>query len=506
MARASRPNILFIISDQHNPRVVGYAGNEKAHTPNIDRLAERGVRFDACYCQSPLCVPSRLSLLTGKYAFRCFAWNNASVLYPDALTLPQHLGNHGYETVLVGKMHLKGPRWDGGFKHRPYGDIIIDRFCGHQPDPVETWDGRWCDHKVGRFPWAGETEIPESLLLDSVVTRESIAFLLEHADKNPEVPWFLCAGYGRPHFPFTAPGRYFRRAMADPPQLPPRPEGYPESLHPHDRYIVDDFHIYDFSDEIQQKTLAAYYACVNYLDDCIGELLSALERSGLLENTYVIYTSDHGEMAGEHGMWSKRSYYDGSSRVPLVICGPGIPAGRVVTTPVELLDLFPTFCDWAGIPSPEGLDGESLTPLLSGDAESRKKRWARSEILIPNERIEFRMARDERWKYVEFPAAPPVLFDMLNDPDETTNLLAHTDTQGAAAHDAPLDMLRSIASQGVSWEEVAAVREEETRRRPHFDWGGPHGPVQYVLRDGRIVDADIFLYPGLSESSRAAGS
>jgi choline-sulfatase len=294
--------------------------------------------------------------------------------------------------------------------------------------------------------------------------------------------------------------------MADPPQLPPRPEGYPESLHPHDRYIVDDFHIYDFSDEIQQKTLAAYYACVNYLDDCIGELLSALERSGLLENTYVIYTSDHGEMAGEHGMWSKRSYYDGSSRVPLVICGPGIPAGRVVTTPVELLDLFPTFCDWAGIPSPEGLDGESLTPLLSGDAESRKKRWARSEILIPNERIEFRMARDERWKYVEFPAAPPVLFDMLNDPDETTNLLAHTDTQGAAAHDAPLDMLRSIASQGVSWEEVAAVREEETRRRPHFDWGGPHGPVQYVLRDGRIVDADIFLYPGLSESSRAAGS
>lgn len=499
MSRPKRPNILLLISDQHNPHIVGYAGDPRARTPNIDRLAESGVRFDACYCQAPLCVPSRISMLTGKYVFKCWAWNNASVLYPEQLTIPQHLGNHGYETVLVGKMHLKGPRWDGGFKHRPYGDIIVDRFCGHQPDPVETWDGRWCNHKVGQFPWAGETEIPESLLLDSVVTRESIAFLLEHVDKNPEIPWFLCAGYGRPHFPFTVPGRYFRRAMADPPPLPPRPRGYPESLHPHDRYIVDDYHIYDFSDEIQQRTLAAYYACVNYLDDCIGELLAVLDREGLLENTYIVYVSDHGEMAGEHGMWSKRTYYDGSSRVPLVVCGPNIPAGRVVSTPVELVDLFPTICEWAGIPIPDELDGESLVSLMTGDVSSRKKRYARSELLMPDENLEFRMCRDERWKYVEFPSAPPVLFDMINDPEETTNLL-NSEGKTAGNSNAPLDKLRAIASQGLSWEDIATIREEEIKRRPSFDWGGPHGPVQYQLRDGRIVDADIFLYPGLADS------
>ncbi|MGC8861512.1 MAG: sulfatase-like hydrolase/transferase [Armatimonadota bacterium] len=498
---SNRPNILFLLSDQHNPHIAGFAGNRHARTQNLDHLAERGVVFEACYCQSPLCVPSRISMLTGQYAFRCSAWANSSVLYPDQLTLPQHLGEHGYTTALVGKMHLKAPRWDGGFQHRPYGDIIIDRFCIHQPDPVETWDGRWCDHKVGRFPWAGETEIPESLLVDGVVTRESIAFLLEHVDKNPERPWFFCAGYGRPHFPFTAPGRYFRRAMADPPPLPPRPPGYPDSLHPHDRYIVDDFHIYDFSDEIQQRTLAAYYACVDYLDDCIGELLDRLEREGLLENTYVVYASDHGDMAGEHGMWSKRTYYDGSARVPLVIAGPGIAGGRVVREPVELLDLFPTFCELAGVPIPDDLDGETLVPFLTADPARRRKRHARSEILMPNERIEFRMARDARWKYVEFPAYPPVLFDMLNDPDETTNLLSSVSGGGAGGGcDAPLDELQRIAAGGLSWAQIAAMREEESKRRPHFDWGGPHGPVQYQLRDGRIVDADIFLYPGLENT------
>jgi len=508
----SRPNILFLLSDEHNPHIAGFSGDKRARTQNLDRLAKRGARFDACYCQSPLCVPSRISMLTGQYAYRCWAWGNSSVLYPEHLTLPQHLGDHGYTTALVGKMHLKGPRWDGGFQHRPYGDIVIDRFCIHQPDPVETWDGRWCNHKVGRFPWAGETEIPESLLVDGVVTRESIAFLMEHADKNPDKPWFFCAGYGRPHFPFTAPGRYFRRAMADPPPLSPRPPGYPEGIHPHDRYIVDDFHLYDFSDEIQQRTLAAYYACVDYLDDCIGELLDTLHKAGLLENTYVIYTSDHGDMAAEHGMWSKRSYYDASAAAPLIIAGPGIPRGKVVKDPVELLDLFPTFCDLAAAPIPDGLDGETLSPLLTGDPASRRKRHARSEILMPNERIEFRMARDGRWKYVEFPKSPPVLFDMVDDPGETTNLLSppcegeprpSPPCEGGAGGgcDAPLDALRAAATAGLTWEEIAAIREEETKRRPEFSWEGPHGPVQYQLRDGRIVDADVFLYPGLSDET-----
>lgn len=222
-----RPNILMILTDQHNPHIAGYAGDPRAHTQALDRLADASVRFDAAYCQTPLCVPSRISMLTGKYAHRCRAWNNGSILYPEEVTIPQHLSAHGYTTALVGKMHLKGPKWMGGFDHRPYGDLIVDRFCFHQPDPPYTWDGRWCNHEVGRFAWAGETQIPESLLGDGVVTRESLAFLLEHSDKYPDRPWFFCAGYGRPHFPFTSPGRYMRRHLKSPPSLPPQAGGLP---------------------------------------------------------------------------------------------------------------------------------------------------------------------------------------------------------------------------------------------------------------------------------------
>jgi choline-sulfatase len=419
------------------------------------------------------------------------------MLYPQHLTIPQHLSAHGYTTALVGKMHLKGPKWMGGFDHRTYGDLIVDRFCFHQPDPGYTWDGRWCNHQVGRFAWAGETHLPESLLADGVVTRESLAFLLEHQDNNPDKPWFFCAGYSRPHFPFTAPGRYIRRHLADPAPLPPRPDGYPEGLHPHHKYIVDDFHIYDFSDEVQTNTLAAYYACVDYMDDCIGELLDGLRKAGMLENTYVVYVSDHGDMAGEHGLWSKRSYYDGSARVPLLISGPGIEGGRSVSSPVELLDFFPTFCEWAGVAPPEGLDGESLVPILDGKTSSRKKRYARSELLGNPDQVLFRMARDERWKYAEFPSFDPILFDMVNDPDENTNLLE----SGTAPADCPIDDLKRAASDGVTWEEVFKTKAEESANRPETPQRRNRGPVQYQLENGCIVDGDAFLYEGLAESS-----
>lgn len=492
----NKPNILLLFSDQHNPRIAGYAGEKRAHTDALDALAEQSVRFDSAYCQAPLCVPSRISMLTGLETHKCYAWGNNCILYDEFLTLPQHLSQNGYTTCLVGKMHLKGPRWMGGFDHRPYGDLVVDRFCFHQPDPPYTWDGRWCNHQVGRFAWAGETVIPESLLADGVVTRESLAFLHEHADKNSDKPWFLCAGFSRPHFPFTAPGRYIRRHLADPAPLPERPEGYPDKLHPHDKYIVDDFHIYDFPDDVQTKTLAAYYACVDYMDDCIGELLDGMRKAGLLENTYVIYASDHGDMAGEHGQWSKRSYYDGSARVPLLISGPGIEGGRAVSSPVELLDLFPTFCDVAGVAKPDQLDGESLLPILSGKTNTRKKLAACSNLYGNPPQVFHRMARIDRWKYVEFPTYPARLFDMVNDPDETVDLLA----SGTPPSDAPMDDLRHAASCGLTWEEVFAIRDEEAARRPH---PGPYlrrSPAQYQLQDGRVVDADSFLYEGLADS------
>ncbi len=496
---SKKPNILWIVSDQHNPRIAGYEKRENCFTPNLDRLAAAGTKFDTAYCQAPVCTPSRVSMLAGKHGPNCSAWDSGSRLKPEHLSMAKHLSNNGYTTALVGKAHLHRPNWKGGFDHRPYGDLYVGPFCFHQPDPPESWDGKYNDHELGRFCFAGETKIPESMIADTVVTRESLSFLLEHQDKNPGKPWMLCAGYGRPHFPLTAPGRYIRRALANPPQVSPLPRGYPESLHPHDRYIaVEDFDLPRFSQEVQQHALACYYASLNYLDDCVGELLDGLEKAGLLDNTYIIYTTDHGEMATEHGLWWKRTYYDGSARVPLIIRGEGLSQGASVKTPVELVDLYPTFCEMAGIALPEGLDGESLLPLCKGQGEKRKKTIARTDFIVgPAEggkAISFRMLRDERWKYVEFPEHRPRLFDMEKDPGELNDLFEEGKAESCGA---PLDEFRKKLAVYGDWEALFQQLEAEGEwERTLKVEGGQLSPGQYQLSDGSIVEGDVGLYPG----------
>jgi choline-sulfatase len=490
---AHRPNILLILSDQHNPKIAGFAGDPMAETPNLDALAEHSTRFDAAYCQTPLCVPSRLSFLTGRYPFRLHAWNNGCGLRDGDVTFADLLGRDGYTTAAIGKMHLRRPNFMGGFQHRPYGDLMVGRFCFHQPDPPQTWDGRWCDHSVGRFPWAGETQVPESLLADGVVTREAVSFLLDHQSRSPEKPWLLMAGYSRPHFPLTAPARHFQRALERITSLPPKLPGFPDALHPHDRFIVDDFRLQAFSDDEHLRALAAYYACVSYLDECIGLLIAQLDKSGLLGNTCVIYASDHGDMAAEKGLWCKRTYYDASARVPLLIRLPGQTGSSVVDRPVQLADFFPTFCDLAGVEPPEGMDGASLLPVLTGSPEGYRPTVARSELLTPRPETAFRMARDARWKYVEFPEAPPRLFDMVNDPEENFDLLSGGDVPIPAED---LARLRDSASGGLSWDDIARLQRQFPVPPPD-DEAMKHGPVQYQLNDGRIVDADGFLYPGI---------
>jgi choline-sulfatase len=483
-----KPNILLILTDQHSPHIAGFAGDGIVNTAALDRLASRSTRFDAAYCQAPLCVPSRTSLLTGKYAYRCSAWDNGSVLFPEHVTLPAWLGHHGYVTAAVGKMHFRGAEQMHGFQHRPYGDLVEGRFPAHQPDPPDTADGRWNRHSIGRFPFAGPSSFPENMLIDGVVTRESLAWLMEFAGSDREQPWFFVASYPRPHFPLTAPGRYFHRYLDSDLELPELPEGYPGALHPHDRFVVDDFNLLKFTREEQRRALAAYYACVDYVDDCIGELLAGLEQAGCLENTYVAYASDHGDMAGEHGLWWKRTYYDASSRVPLLISEPDIGEGAAQSAPVEIVDLFPTCCEWAGINQPEGLDGESLVPLLSGRQEDRRKRTARSDLLGGRPETRFRMIRDGRWKVVEFPAAPPRLFDLVNDPAESRDLALNPPGE------APMDELMALLAEGGDWDEL------ERRLQADRDRAGEirrlsDGSVQYQLADGRIVEADAHLYP-----------
>jgi choline-sulfatase len=482
----SHPNILWIMTDEHNRDVAGFAGDPIVNTENLDRLAARGVRFDNATCANPLSTPSRMSMLTGRDAHRCSAWSNHWILFPEHPTWPAHFAAHGYRTCLVGKMHFGGRDQMNGFQHRPYGDLR--HALGHQPDPLHMYPG------YAHAESAAITQVPESLIQDVVVTRETLAFLLEHQSHEPDTPWFACASYGRPHSPFTAPGRYIRRYRD---QVPRAPIGRGSELEPFAQRFAPDL-----TEEQTIRGREGYYACVDFVDDCIGELLDGLDKAGLLDNTIVIYTSDHGDMLGHHGLWGKQVYHEGSIGVPLLVAGPGIPAGASVRHPLSLMDLFPTTCTLAGLPIPPGLDGVDASNLLRDPASAAPPRqFAPSATYRYGVRIDYgqtpddapneawRCVRDERWKYVEVERGATLLFDLEDDPLETSNLAANPAQAARCRH------MREWLYQDFDWDDVHAQLAEDRRRLPDFLSGLPPGtPNQYMLPDGRVFDAEKSLY------------
>ena len=477
---AQKPNILFLQSDEHSPHAIGCEGNNIVQTPHLDRLAESGTYFDGAYCQFPLCTPSRMCMLTGKYAHQCSAWNNGSILYPEHVTMPGHFAEHGYTTALVGKMHFGGKEQFNGFQSRPYGDIRGR--AGHQRDPLRGGSGNRT-----RTQDAGITEIPSSLLQERVVNEETIEYL---RSQPADQPWFLLASYSRPHFPLTAPKRLFDKYYPDNVDMPNIPPGHLEQTHRYAKGLRKNFNTAAIPEEEARKSRAAYYACCEFLDECVGDLLTILERDGLLENTIIVYTTDHGEMAGEHGQWWKSSYYEAAARVPLIIHDRRSEDtfGRRVNSPVELNDLFPTLCARAGIPIPDGLDGSDLSNLMSGNTGGWRN-TAISEYWANQTTGPMRMLRTPRYKYVAFPEDESILFDLENDPGEFENLA------GKPEHSKLEASLHKQLMAGFSWESVENQKNADKERSK--DWSAPWDsgtPNQYTLPDGRIVDAELCLY------------
>jgi len=498
----SQPNVLFLLSDEHSYRCFSSCDDDRGEpveTPTFDRIAETGTNFDQTYCQMPLCTPSRLCLLTGREVRRCNGWDNDNVLPPDCSTIPETFGEAGYDTCLVGKMHLGGNRQFVGFDDRPYGDLTGG--TNHQWEPLDRRGGR----KIrDRTRDAGVSEIPESQLQEYVSTRESLAWVREQEAASDD-PWFLTVSFSRPHFPLTAPRRYFDRYWDvdrdEPTDLLTEPKvGYEGDTvdHPMTVGARDGFRTAEVGEREAQRARAGYFACVEFLDDIVGEFLAALDRDGHLDNTIVVYASDHGELAGEHGLWWKHTWHEAAARVPFFVQTPEHRTGEresaKIETPVSLADLFPTLCGVADVDIPDGLDGTDLSSAVETGAEPDRGPVV-CDNLVPRwgTGTEFRMARDGEYKYVQFRDAPELLFDLSTDSLEQHNLAP--DASGAD-RDA-LDSLREFVDESIDFETAEAERERDSLLQQEYaleaETASPSGSC-YLLRDGSVVDADTPLY------------
>jgi choline-sulfatase len=423
---SQQPNILLIMADQLMPFLTGAYGHPVVKTPNLDRLVERGVRFDAAYTPYPLCAPARAALMAGTYASDFGCYDNAAVMPADQLTIAHYLTNAGYETVLSGKMHFVGPDQLHGFRRRLTTDVYpanIDWVPSLNPDGSFVGGGHarlYVAPNVGVRPWT------KFLSYDEETHFRALDYLRERGRTRPAEPFFLVASYHHPHDPFHVTQELWDLYEGEEIAIPEYPEGMETTYSEMDRWLneVHETDQVDLGDPDSLRQLRrSYYGLVSYIDQKAGELVAALEQTGQLDNTIVIFTSDHGDMLGEKGMVQKRCFYEWSARIPLIVAFPdGRYAGQKVAAPASLIDLVPTILDIAGIPAAERLpmDALSLIDLLEGDAGD--ERFVLSEYHVEKVRAPCFMARKGRFKYIYIHGYESQLFDLEADPGEWQNL------------------------------------------------------------------------------------
>ncbi|MGH7143867.1 MAG: choline-sulfatase [Planctomycetota bacterium] len=456
-------NFLFLLTDQLTITVLKqYAAGlgdpmqgRYAKTPNLDRLAAQGVVFENCYCQSPLCVPSRASLCAGRHPSAVGSYDNGSEFGTANPTFAHALRARGYRTVLAGKMHFVGLDQLHGFEERLTPDIY--------PSTLE-WTPDWsrgaylnhgaCVKKLQPPANTGRTRT-QQMAYDDQVQRTALKhfdrMVREQRNGRDGRPFFLGVSFTHPHDPFRIPSKYWN--LYDAQEIPPPAVG-PDPVPSQFQRWINTHHgvaVFPPTVELVQAARHAYFGMISYIDEMVGVWLDRLARTKLLDRTCVLFSSDHGEMLGEHGMWFKRTYHEPSVRVPLIVAlpggrgGPGGRRGRVDRSIVSLVDLFPTFCDLAGAALPDRrghpLDGRSFAPALHGRPLGGPER-AFSEYLGEGTLAPLRMVREGRWKYVYAHGVPApdggrrrgrkraaggsapeeLLFDLQTDPFEQTNL------------------------------------------------------------------------------------
>jgi iduronate 2-sulfatase len=420
-----KPNVLLIVADDLN-NALGCYGHSLVKSPNIDRLAARGVRFDQAYCQFPLCNPSRSSFMTGRRPDTTRVYDNRTRFREtlgDVVTLPQMFRQNGYFVARVGKLYHYGVPGQ-------IGTSGLDDEASWQQ--VINPRGRDKDDEAGVINLTSQiTNIGGALTLmvaqgtdaeqtDGILANEVIHLLEQKKDS----PFFIAAGFYRPHVPCVAPQRYFDMYPLDRIKLPADNSAIREDMPPI-AFAVKPAN-YGLEEAKLRRMIQAYYASVTFMDSQVGRVLDALERLKLVENTIVVFYSDHGWLLGEHGQWQKMSLFEESARVPMIIANPGANAKGVASRrTVELIDLYPTLADLCGLSAPPGLEGRSLRPLLDNPG-ARWEKAAFTQVTRGGQqnRIMGRSVRTERWRYNEWDEGRQgvELYDHDRDPREQRNL------------------------------------------------------------------------------------
>jgi len=414
-----KPNIIFICSDQHSYKYTGYAGHPVVKTPNLDRIANQGVVFSDVYSGNPVCVPGRTSMMTGMYASDCNSFCNSTVWDGSHSVWGTYLQQQGYYCRATGKMDLN-PEFDTGFDEVQTGH-------GHSKNPDIT--------SLFRRPVAyryNERSIVNGGMRtkrhgDAAKTELALDFLREQLPKKDK-PWAMFLGLTEPHPKYEALEEYYKMYPVYNVDMPNIPPGHLENLH----LVFQELRRFKriatpIPEERIRKARAAYYGMITELDEYIGKVWDELEKAGELENTLFIYTSDHGESLGEHGLWLKNNLYDVAARVPLVMAGAGLPQNVKIDVPIGHVDVVATMLDLAGSGASNNLRGKSLVPLLKGEA-GKQPEFAFSESHSEGNCTGSFMIRKGDWKYIHFSYYDDLLFNLADDPGEFNNLIDKPET------------------------------------------------------------------------------
>lgn len=449
-------NLLILMADQHNRQLMGCAGHPDIKTPNLDRLAARGTRFASAYTNSPICVPSRAAMATGRYPHQIGVWDNAAPYTGTPASWGHRLTAAGKPVTTIGKLHFRGAQDDTGYPDQRIALHCHEGLGDYQGLLRADMPPRFQHRKYLLEAGPGDSEY---LRYDRAITDQTVRWLRDEAPSLTE-PWTLWSSWVCPHPPFVAPPEYVALYNPEKITLPVNWQEQDWVHHPAmdlRRKIM--FHEEPLDEATLRQAICTYYALVSFMDAQIGVVLQALDDAGLTESTRILYTNDHGDMVGKHGLWYKSVMYEDSAGVSMIVAGPEIPQGKVSQTNVTLVDVFPTALQAAGVPAaPEDakMPGRSLFDLAN---QERVSRIAFSEYHSSMSASASFMVRDDRYKLVYYVGMPKQLFDLEADPDESNNVAEN------AAYGKVLARLESALRAICNPEKIDAQAQASQRER-----------------------------------------